>query len=857
MKRKLLLLLFILSMLPIYVSYAQTIYTYTANGKIWRYTLSGTPQTATIKGATNMDGTQASGALNIPNEVGNGPKYPVTTIGIRAFHAHYSITSLTIPPNVKTIEEGGFYKLLNLTGALSLPNVTTIGKEAFGDSPKITSLSAPNVITIADVAFTGDTGLTGILSLPKATTIGVRAFSSCQSLTGLSLPEVTAIGNNAFYRCEKVTGTLSLPKVMTIGNNAFYRCKKVTELSAPNVTVIGEAAFIGCESLTTISLPNVITIKKRAFSGIQTLMASLSLPKATTIVEEAFYGCTGITSLSAPQVTTIGKGAFRYCEKLTGTLSLPNVTTIGEEAFFQCQALTGLSLPQVTSIGKRAFCECKKLTGQLSLPYVTTIEQETFSECESLTGPLNLPNVTTVKQEAFRNCYSITGTLSLPNVTTIESRAFDHCEKITSLSLPKVTTIGSIGFLVCKSITGVLSLPNILTLGQAAFSGCTKITNLSIPKITTIGDNAFEYCHGLSGTLTIPASIKELGELAFGYTSNLEVLRIEPGASLTRLGNRIVGRHYKLKYIDMQGVTLPAGVKITRKGYNNGPFSELFSLTMVYLSTGSPAPEAGEENFVIGNTCDNFVVYDMEDRGLLEGSREGFYYSPYTFTANKATFRRNFANSFYSTVKTLLLPYPATLPDGMRAYTFEARTTHLGITHFRFTSVGDGGTQLEANKPYLVRIIDGSASKQFGTDVNVQVPVTPPIASTEVQDANGQGFYFGGTTENIDNATAAGMKAYNLINNQWRPIRTDNPNGYIHSFRAYMRTTGAAPAKGFAIVLDDEDTPTGIDDTVAEDAVEQGNSPIYTLDGKLMGTNIDTLPSGEIYIKNGKKFYKF
>mgnify|MGYP000979154529 CR=1 FL=1 len=109
----------------------------------------------------------------------------------------------------------------------------------------------------------------------------------------------------------------------------------------------------------------------------------------------------------------------------------------------------------------------------------------------------------------------------------------------------------------------------------------------------------------------------------------------------------------------------------------------------------------------------------------------------------------------------------------------------------------------------------------------------------------------------MNNATAAANNVYNLNQNQWRPVKTTNTSGYMRCFRAYIRTTGAAPAKGFAIVLDDEDTPTGIDDTVAEDAVEQGNSPIYTLDGKLMGTNIDALPSGEIYIKNGKKFYKF
>lgn len=312
-----------------------------------------------------------------------------------------------------------------------------------------------------------------------------------------------------------------------------------------------------------------------------------------------------------------------------------------------------------------------------------------------------------------------------------------------------------------------------------------------------------------------------------------------------------------LDYIDMRGVTFPAGTDLGRSG---GVFNGVPMETICYVSASAPPVMMGpgfsgtshsqKPNIVRGNVCDSLVIYDYTTFNGINTN----YPIKYPFTAVKATYNRVLSGV---TCKTLYLPYPATLPNGMRAYTLQAKTVHGGITHFRFVSIGDGGTQLQANKPYLIRITDGSSSKQFGIDVNVQVPVTPSIASTEVQDANGQGFYFGGTTEMIDNATAAGMKAYNLINNQWRPIRTDNTNGRIFPMRAYIRTTGAAPAKGFAIVLDDEDTPTGIDDTVAEDAVEQGNSPIYTLDGKLMGTNIDALPSGEIYVKNGKKFYKF
>ena len=462
--------------------------------------------------------------------------------------------------------------------------------------------------------------------------------------------------------------------------------------------------------------------------------------------------------------------------------------------------------------------------------------------------PLSL---TIIGFRSFEGCVGLTS-LDFKNVTEIKNYAFNVAKNIVSINLSNIETIGDFAFSECN-ITGKLIIPgSVKEIGGNAFSKCNKITSVDLGHVVKIGLGAFVLCTNLTGELVIPKSVTTLGNNAFG-SMRISSVRFETGSSLNSPGRYTFSGCNNLKYVDCRETSPSAWSIPPSRAFNGGSaFDNTIPYCLVYLPAGSAAAAHGEENFIIGNTCDNFVAYDEYEPWHDGVGRD--YSIIHPFMAIKASYKRVFR---YANYKTLYLPYSATLPDGMRAYTLEAKTTHGGKPYFRFVSIGDGGTQLQANKPYLVRIIDGPASKQFGIDVGVQVPVTPPIASTEMQDTNGQGFYFGGTTENIDNATAAGMKAYNLINNQWRPIRTDNPNGYIHSFRAYMRTTGAAPAKGFAIVLDDEDTPTGIDDTVAEDAVEQGNSPIYTLDGKLMGTDIDALPSGEIYIKNGKKFYKF
>lgn len=671
---------------------------------------------------------------------------------------------------------------------------------------------------------------------------------------------VTAIGDYAFFLNTLLTSLTVPNSLTTIGEDAFNGCTGLTSLSLPNVTTIGNIAFNGCTGLTgSLSLPKATIIGINAFNGCSGLNGTLSLPQATTIGNGAFSGCNHlIGSLSLPNATIIGNNAFIGCHNLTGTLSMPNVTTIGASAFRGCSGFTGsLSLPNVTTIGNNAFQNCTGFNGTLSLPNVTSIGNYAFQSCSGFTGSLSLPKATTIGIAAFIYCSGFTGTLSLPEATILNESAFNTCTGLTGFSLPKATVLKDWAFNNCTGLTGVHTLPEATIIGQAAFFNCTGITALSLPKVTTIGNTAFQNCSGLTGTWILPKTLTRIGSLAFMSCNNLKAVIFENGTTLTH----IIGyQHFllcdNLQYIDMRGVTLPPGFIVSRNSSGLSLFMSVQPYTMIYLPATAPAAEANQENFVIGGICNKFVVYDTHSAYTMPHiTNPGCNYPiQQSFTAATAEYKgRNIAGNRYS---SLYLPYPATLPNGMRAYILQAKTVHGGITHFRFVSVGDGGTQLQANKPYLIRVTDGSTSKQFGMDVGVQVPVTPGIASTEVQDANGQGFYFGGTTENIDNATAAGMKAYNLINNEWRPIRTDNPNGYIHSFRAYMRTTGAAPAKGFAIVLDDEDSTTDID-TAVENEVEQGNSPIYTLDGKLMGTDIDALPSGEIYVKNGKKFYKF
>ena len=64
----------------------------------------------------------------------------------------------------------------------------------------------------------------------------------------------------------------------------------------------------------------------------------------------------------------------------------------------------------------------------------------------------------------------------------------------------------------------------------------------------------------------------------------------------------------------------------------------------------------------------------------------------------------------------------------------------------------------------------------------------------------------------------------------------------------------ASPAKQFVLLTEDDQT-TGINDVTKNADAQQGAQRIYTIDGRYVGTNLDSLPSG-IYIMKGKKTLK-
>ncbi|VTY09866.1 Uncharacterised protein [uncultured Prevotella sp.] len=363
----------------------------------------------------------------------------------------------------------------------------------------------------------------------------------------------------------------------------------------------------------------------------------------------------------------------------------------------------------------------------------------------------------------------------------------------------------------------------------------------------------------------LPASLTgELYETFFH--SSAKRVEVEPGCQMTKVGHlAFAGYSYEFPiwetalYYDFSNVPLTAG--------NDDPFYDLPDNTLIFLNAASEAVcQNREQTTPIGNSRRPYNWQDAKYRNTVRGgvcgdlfvADEECFESPRSFTAEKANYDRVFSNTAGKSVSTLYLPYPTDLPTGMRAYTLTRKgLDEHGDKAFCFTEL-PAGTRLEAYKPYLVRITDG-ASHTLPEMHNVTVPATPDIETSAVMASSDGDWKFYGTTLYMNNGKAYAKKAYYLNGNKWWQVQNGVANDFIAPFRCFISSpTNAVAAPSFIMVLEDDDTADGIKTLESETHtdIKSGKYPFYSVDGKLMGTDYDQLESGQMYIVNGKKFYK-
>lgn len=151
-----------------------------------------------VKGNENL-----SGDINIPNTIDG---YPVTQILAGAFLENTNITSVTIPENIKSIEQYAFMDCKNLAVVNFSEGLNFIGADAFNGC-NIKTLTLPNsIISINNNAFDNCRNLTNVILPNNLERIELELFAGCTNLTTITLPkELKLVVECAFTGCNNIT----------------------------------------------------------------------------------------------------------------------------------------------------------------------------------------------------------------------------------------------------------------------------------------------------------------------------------------------------------------------------------------------------------------------------------------------------------------------------------------------------------------------------------------------------------------------------------------------------------------------------------------------------------------------------
>ena len=350
-------------------------------------------QTVEVLSNYYLHNTPYSGSIVIPQTVEyDGNTYTVTALAETAFESCTTMTSLTLPPTIRSIGSHCFYNCSFTT--LQLPDsLRRIDDCAFLYS-SISSLHLPacfeeydecsfwarNLMSITvDEAnpryrsidgwlYSKDSltlcivpsGETGTVAVPQFVQhLGKMAFGFCSHITSVTLPEgLVSIGDFAFNCCATVDGIVVPSTVTHIGVNPFSYCPQMNNLSiaSGNTHYVMDGlmvyssdydTLVSChKSGTTVTLnPNV-----KVLGGFEnnTWVRNIDIPAGVTdILDNCFNGC-AITTIALPaHMNSIGRLALATNDKLTH-VTMPQTLPRHPQGGFQL-----LPTPHLRHLGQR------------------------------------------------------------------------------------------------------------------------------------------------------------------------------------------------------------------------------------------------------------------------------------------------------------------------------------------------------------------------------------------------------------------------------------------------------------------------------------------------------------------------
>lgn len=491
--------------------------------------------------------TTLSGNIVIPPTVEwKGRNYNVTNIAQHFIHSQYSakptyktVTSITLPSTIKSIETGAFgvSEVLTEIKIQGENNFFTVQDGILYNKDKTTLVYCPCQIDATNFSFpstvkelSGNAFSKNILksiTIPKHIIklndgIAEGAYGSsgtffgCENLTSLTFEQ----GENYTYiPAVFLSKSINLPSflfpetIKKIGDYAFKDCEKLIVTLPSKLERIGFRSFEGCDALKEITFPKTVN----------------------SLASEAFNACGGLEKLTIPEecpLTYISSSCFRYNVMLKDVKLSNRIKIIHNDAFSICRALPAINLPQhLQTIGTRAFSDCISLKEVKFYEELENINEGAFSNCSKL-PELNLPeSLKYIGFGAFHN--TACTTITIPsNVTSIGICAFLQMKNLKKIILKSNKCN-------CTLIDDVLFTADKKTLLAYPAKSEHRITYTVPAGVETIEEGALSY-NNLTH-ITLPTSLETIYAGAFAYNSYLKELTIPTNVE-------VIGKYHESNY---------------------------------------------------------------------------------------------------------------------------------------------------------------------------------------------------------------------------------------------------------------------------------------------------------------------
>ena len=317
-------------------------------------------------------------------------------IATYAFQNCASLTEVTLPDSVCTIEEAAFSGCTSLE-SVDLGSITNLS-DAFVNCPNLHTLTLPDTLQVINGEigkynqqlefsyyqggkYLGSAGnpyfalvgvesesTTEVIAHPDTALLASAAFTHCENLVRAVLPDSVTSLTNTFAFCTSLTEVVLPQGLKTIGNYAFFNCYALEKLELPDSIEVVNSSFKDCKNLNCLTENNLRYLgtpsnPHKVLIGMVIYSGDCEIHEDTEILAaECMRGYGTMKALVIPDnVRFIGDYCF-HSSSFTQITVGQSVTTIGQYAFAGSSYLKAVDLPDgLRSIGQNAFGGCSLL----------------------------------------------------------------------------------------------------------------------------------------------------------------------------------------------------------------------------------------------------------------------------------------------------------------------------------------------------------------------------------------------------------------------------------------------------------------------------------------------------------------